>query len=102
LQQCFNIGNSGVCKCEYFFNAKQTLALTTFLACINVTLIQYTVWTLGWAVDFETPVCKLYLLFIYADAAQEKEKKEESAAAHWCFKVHSPYSNTILGGHIKD
>jgi hypothetical protein len=33
----------------------------------------YTVWT----VDFEMPVCKLYLLFISADAAQEKEKKEK-------------------------
>jgi hypothetical protein len=28
-----------------------------------------------WMVDFETPVCKLYLSFISADAAQEKEKK---------------------------
>jgi hypothetical protein len=45
-----------------------------------------------WTVDFETPVCKLYLLFISADAAKEKEKIEESAAAHWCFKVCSPYS----------
>jgi hypothetical protein len=26
-------------------------------------------------VDFETTVCKLYLLFISADAAQEKEKR---------------------------
>jgi hypothetical protein len=26
-------------------------------------------------VDFETPVCKLYLLFISANTAQEKEKK---------------------------
>jgi hypothetical protein len=42
-----------------------------------------------WTVGFETPVCKLYLLFISANAAQEKEKKEESAAAHWCFKVCS-------------
>jgi hypothetical protein len=41
------------------------------------------------------PVCKLYLLFISADAAQEKEKREESAAAHWCFKVCSPYSNRL-------
>jgi hypothetical protein len=31
-------------------------------------------------------------LFISADAAQEKEKREESAAAQWCFKVYSPYS----------
>jgi hypothetical protein len=45
-----------------------------------------------WAVDFETPVCKLYLLFLSADAAQAKEKREESAIAHWCFKVYSPYS----------
>ena len=36
-------------------------------------LLECTVWT----VDFETPVCKLYLLFISADAAQEKEKKEK-------------------------
>jgi hypothetical protein len=26
-----------------------------------------------WMVDFETPVCKLYLLFITTDAAQEKK-----------------------------
>jgi hypothetical protein len=32
-------------------------------------------------------VCKLYLFFLSADAAQEKEKREESAAAQWCFKV---------------
>jgi hypothetical protein len=38
---------------------------------------------------FEAPVCKLYLLLISADAAQEKEKREESATAHWCFKVNS-------------
>jgi hypothetical protein len=31
-------------------------------------------------------------LFIPADAAQEKEKREGSAAAHWYFKVYSPYS----------
>ena len=31
----------------------------------------YTVWT----VDFEMPVCKVYLLFISVDAANEKEKK---------------------------
>jgi hypothetical protein len=41
-----------------------------------------------WIVDFETPVCKLYLLLISADAAKEKEK---STSAHWCFKVCSPY-----------
>jgi hypothetical protein len=44
-----------------------------------------------WTVDFETPLCKLYLLFISANAAQEKEKREVSAAAQWCFKVYSPY-----------
>jgi hypothetical protein len=38
------------------------------------------------------------LLFKSAGAAQEKEKKrEESAAAHWCFKVYSPYSIMIDG-----
>jgi hypothetical protein len=30
-----------------------------------------------WTVDFEMPMCKLYLLFVSADAAKEKEKKEE-------------------------
>jgi hypothetical protein len=45
-----------------------------------------------WTVDFETPVCKLYLLFITADAEKKKGKREVSAAAHWCFKVCSPYS----------
>jgi hypothetical protein len=43
-------------------------------------------------VDFETPLWKLCKLFITADVAKEKEKKEENAAAHWCFKVCSPYS----------
>jgi hypothetical protein len=28
-------------------------------------------------VDFEPPVCQLYLLLISADAAQEREKKEK-------------------------
>jgi hypothetical protein len=44
-------------------------------------------------VDFETPVCKIYYLFISADAAQEEVKREESAAAHWCFEVYNPYIN---------
>ncbi len=49
-----------------------------------------------WTVDFEAPVCKLYLLFFSADAAKEKEKKvllhtsvSKSAAhtviAHVCY-----------------
>jgi hypothetical protein len=41
---------------------------------INLTCIGFFI---VWTVDFETPVCKLYLLFISADAAQEKEKKEK-------------------------
>jgi hypothetical protein len=32
-------------------------------------------------------MCTLYLLFITADAAKEKEKKIKSAAASWCFQV---------------
>jgi hypothetical protein len=50
-----------------------------------------------WTVDFDTPVCTLYLLCISADAAQEKEKREEIAAAHWCFKVcsHTFYQPAI-------
>jgi hypothetical protein len=39
------------------------------------------------------PVCKLYLLFISADAANGEEKEKKSAAACWCFKVCSPYSS---------
>ena len=35
-------------------------------------MLDYTVWT----VDFETPVCKLYLLFITANADQEKKEKK--------------------------
>jgi hypothetical protein len=62
--------------------------------------VAYTVWT----VDFETPVCKLYLLFMSANAAQEKEKKRKKlllptgvskSAAHWRYKVCSPYSNVF-------
>jgi hypothetical protein len=34
-----------------------------------------------WTVDFETPVCKLYLLFITADAAQEKEQKRRKCCS---------------------
>ncbi len=40
--------------------------------------VDYTVWT----VEFEMLVCKLHLLFISASASQEKEKREEGAAAH--------------------
>jgi hypothetical protein len=36
-------------------------------------ILLYTIWT----ADFEMPVCKLYLLFISADAAKEKEKKRK-------------------------
>jgi hypothetical protein len=35
-------------------------------------------------------------LFISADSAKEKEKREESAAAHWYFKVCRPYSTYSL------
>jgi hypothetical protein len=34
-----------------------------------------------WTVDFETPVCKLYLLFLSAMLPKKKKKREESAAA---------------------
>jgi hypothetical protein len=30
-----------------------------------------------WMVDFETPVCKLYLLFLTADAAKQRKKKKK-------------------------
>ncbi len=36
--------------------------------------------------DFETPVCKLYLLFISADAAQEKEKKRRKCCCLLVFQ----------------
>jgi hypothetical protein len=59
-------------------------------------------------VDFETPVCKLYLLFISADAAQEKKKKEKKvllprgvskATAHTVVRGWDPIfcSNVHLG-----
>jgi hypothetical protein len=48
-----------------------------------------------WTVDFKTPVCKLYFLFINAKSAKEKEeKRKKSAAACWCFEVCSPYSTS--------
>jgi hypothetical protein len=31
-------------------------------------------------------------LFLSADTAKEKEKREEGVAAHWVFIVYSPYS----------
>jgi hypothetical protein len=34
-------------------------------------------------------------MFVFADAAKEKEKREESTAARWCFKVCSPFSTTF-------
>jgi hypothetical protein len=34
-----------------------------------------------WTVDFATPACKLYLLFISAKSAKEKEKRDGCAAA---------------------
>jgi di/tricarboxylate transporter len=34
--------------------------------------------------------------FISSNAAQEIEKREESAASHWCFKVMGPYSTVHI------
>jgi hypothetical protein len=31
-------------------------------------------------------------IVISADAAKKMKKREENAAAHWCFKVYSSYS----------
>jgi hypothetical protein len=45
-----------------------------------------------WTVYFEISECKLYLLFISADAAKENKKGEKRSTACWCFKVCSPYS----------
>jgi hypothetical protein len=39
-------------------------------------------------------LAKCYL-FTFADAAQEKEKREKSAAACWRFKVYSSYSSML-------
>jgi hypothetical protein len=55
---------------------------------ISLPLLSHTLTV--WTVDFETPVCKLYFLFLSADAAP---KKEESFAAYWCFKVYRPYNS---------
>jgi hypothetical protein len=30
----------------------------------------------------------------------KKKKREESAAAHWCFKVYSPYNIEKDGGYV--
>jgi hypothetical protein len=41
-------------------------------------------------VDFETPLCKLNLLFISADAANEKEKKRNKCCCQLVFKSLQP------------
>jgi hypothetical protein len=43
------------------------------------------IFTIVWTVDFEMPVCKLYLLFISADAAQEIEKKQRKCCCPLVF-----------------
>jgi hypothetical protein len=48
-----------------------------------------------WTVDFETRVCKLYLLLISADAAQEKEKKEKKVLLPT--GVSKSAAHTVLG-----
>jgi hypothetical protein len=41
-------------------------------------------------VDFKGPVCKLYLLIISADAAQEKEKKRRKCSCLLVFQSLQP------------
>jgi hypothetical protein len=43
-----------------------------------------------WTVDFETPACKLYLLLISADAAQEKETKRRKCCCPLVFQSLQP------------
>jgi hypothetical protein len=62
-----------------------TMEVSTTLCCSSLLIAV-------WRVDFKTPLYKIYLLFISADACKEKEKREESAASHWCFKVFSLFS----------
>jgi hypothetical protein len=60
-------------------------------------LMTHTIWT----VDFETPVCKLYLLFISADAAQEQEKKEKKVLLPTgVYLIHILQSRTIVSEKI--
>ncbi len=46
----------------------------------------------AWTVDFETLVCKLYLLFIPVDAAHEKEKKRRKCS---CPLVSKSTAHTV-------
>jgi hypothetical protein len=45
-----------------------------------------------WAVDFETPCANFVYCLFLPMLPKKKVKREESAAAHWCFKVYSPCS----------
>jgi hypothetical protein len=49
---------------------------------ISLTLSKNTY--IGWTLDFETPACKLYLLFISAKSAKDKEQKRKK---HCCLLV---------------
>jgi hypothetical protein len=49
-----------------------------------------------YAVDFETPVCKLYLLFLSANAAQEKEKKRKNCCCPLVFQPMQYMTNPSL------
>jgi hypothetical protein len=49
-----------------------------------------------WTVDFEMPVGKLNLLFISADAAQEKEKKRRKCCCPLVFQSLQPIQYYIV------
>jgi hypothetical protein len=43
-----------------------------------------------WTVDFETPMDKLYIMFISANAAKEKEKKRSKCCCSLVFQSLQP------------
>jgi hypothetical protein len=58
----------------------------------NLSFVNYIVWT----VDFERPVCKIYLLFISADAAQEKERKRRKCCCPLVFQSLQPIQYCVV------
>jgi hypothetical protein len=54
-----------------------------------------------WAVDFETPVFKLYLLLISADAASEREKKRKKCCCPLVFQSVQPIQCFQLLSFVK-
>jgi hypothetical protein len=54
-----------------------------------------------WTVDFETPVANLFIVYNCRFCPRKRKKREEIAAAHWCFKACNPISNLTIGTALK-